>query len=91
MGVRLEEYEVMKTGRKVIHSRQVLAGKNLAVSAAYLFIAKLGFDREFPLWAGNTIKSVGALVNAEKARRALPFTPGFSAYGRMDFANDQTV
>lgn len=37
--------------RKVIHTRHVLAVKDLAVSAAY-FVDKLGFDRDFtaPGW-----------------------------------------
>lgn len=38
--------------RKVVHTRHVLAVKNLAVSTAY-FVDKLGFDHDFaaPGWA----------------------------------------
>ena len=41
----------MHEERKVIHTRHVLAVKNLAVSADY-FVDKLGFDRDFtaPGW-----------------------------------------
>lgn len=41
----------MHEERKVIHTRHVLAVKDLAVSAAY-FVDKLGFDRDFtaPGW-----------------------------------------
>lgn len=41
----------MKTERKVVHTRHVLAVKDLAVEAAY-YIDKLGFDRDFtaPGW-----------------------------------------
>jgi hypothetical protein len=36
----------MRPQRKLIHSRHVLAVKDLTVSAAY-FVDKLGFDRDF--------------------------------------------
>jgi hypothetical protein len=41
----------MHSERKVVHTRHVLAVKNLAVSAGY-FVDKLGFDRDFtaPGW-----------------------------------------
>jgi uncharacterized glyoxalase superfamily protein PhnB len=41
----------MPPSRKIIHTRHVLAVKNLAVEAAY-YIDKLGFDRDFtvPGW-----------------------------------------
>jgi hypothetical protein len=41
----------MKRERRVVHTRHVLAVKDLAVSAAYV-IDKLGFDRDFtaPGW-----------------------------------------
>lgn len=41
----------MRTERKIVHTRHVLAVKDLAVEAAY-YLDKLGFDRDFtaPGW-----------------------------------------